>query len=59
MRNKAALIRGKRGIARPGQYCNGPLQYWPLDIRSPFEMSRASAIGHETHSNEVRGGDKS
>lgn len=44
MRNKAALIPGKRGMARPGRFCNGPLQNWLSDARSPFERSQSGAI---------------
>lgn len=31
MRNKAFRISGKRGIVRPIQFCNGPLQNWTLN----------------------------
>ena len=31
MKNKAFFINGNRGIARPGQFCNGPLQNWILN----------------------------
>ena len=40
MRNKAFRINGKRGIARPGQFCNGPLQNWDLNTHRPDETFR-------------------
>jgi hypothetical protein len=55
MRDKAALIRGKRGLARPGRFCNGPLQNWLSDDRSPFEPSRSHEIKCETHHNGTFG----
>jgi hypothetical protein len=57
MRNKAVRIHGKRGIVRPGQFGNGPLQNWLSDARSPFERSQAGAIKRELQSNETVGGE--
>jgi hypothetical protein len=57
MGNKAALIPGERGIARPGQFCNGPLQNRLSDVRSPFEPSQAGAIKREIQRNETLGGE--
>jgi hypothetical protein len=40
MRNKAFRIKGKRGIVRLGQFCNGPLQNWDLNTHLPYETFR-------------------
>jgi hypothetical protein len=45
MKNKAFFIKGSGWIARPGQFCNGPLQNWDLNIRLPDETFRTRTGG--------------
>ena len=45
MRNKAIHINSNQRIARPGQFCNGPLQNWDLNTHRPDETFRTRAGG--------------
>ncbi len=45
MRNKAIHINRNQRIARPGQFCNGPLQNWDLNTHRSYKTFRTRTGG--------------